>query len=158
MVDEAPKRTLGFLLNDVARRMRKRFEQRARRLGLTRAQWQVLANLSRNEGIQQSGLAELLDVEPITLVRILDRLQAAGMIERRAHPADRRAWQLYLTPQAQPVLREIRAIGATVREEALTGIPDATRELLLDTLEAIKENLLTLPPIDDEEVAEARHG
>ena len=155
MVDEPPRRILGFLLNDAARLMRKRFEQRARRLGLTRSQWQVLANLSRHEGIQQSGLADVLDIEPITLVRILDRLQAAGMVERRPHPADRRAWQLFLTPQAQPVLREIRAVGAVVREEALAGISATRREALLDTLEAMKENLLR--PVHEEE-PEARHG
>jgi MarR family transcriptional regulator, transcriptional regulator for hemolysin len=78
-----PDRNLGFILHDAARLLRKRFEQKARGLGLTRSQWQVLAHLARHEGIHQGALAEILELEPITLVRILDRLQAAGLIERR---------------------------------------------------------------------------
>jgi MarR family transcriptional regulator for hemolysin len=81
--------TLGFLLHDVARLLRKRFEQRAKSHGLTRSQWQALAYLSKNEGIHQSGLAEILEIEPITLVRILDRLAERGLVERRPHPTDR---------------------------------------------------------------------
>ncbi|MFC3001433.1 MarR family winged helix-turn-helix transcriptional regulator [Falsiroseomonas tokyonensis] len=83
---EAPDRNLGFLLHDTARMLRKGFEQNARHLGLTRAQWQVMATLARNEGLYQGALAELLELEPITLVRILDRLQANGLIERRLNP------------------------------------------------------------------------
>ena len=142
MSADAPARTLGFLLHDVARLLRKRFEQKARGLGLTRAQWQVLAHLALQEGIHQGALAEILEIEPITLVRILDRLQAAGLVERRAHPKDRRYWQLYLTPKAHPILVEIRALGAETREEALAGIPDEDRERLLHTLLAMKANLV----------------
>src|SRR5258708_21469911 len=82
--------TLGFLLHDVARLLRKRFEQNARGSGLTRSQWQVLAYLAKNEGINQSGLADLLEIEPITLGRIVDKLQMLGLIERHPHPSDRR--------------------------------------------------------------------
>ena len=96
---ELPERNLGFLLHDVARLMRKRFEQKARGLGLTRSQYSVLAHLARNEGIQQGGLAEILEVEPITLTRILDRLEEAELVERRAHPKDRRIRLLHLTPE-----------------------------------------------------------
>src|SRR5215475_11511096 len=92
--------TLGFILHDAARLLRKRFEQHARGLGLTRSQFQALAYLATNEGIHQGGLADLLDIEPITLVRILDRLEARSLIERRAHPTDRRIRLLYLTPKA----------------------------------------------------------
>src|SRR5436190_23691376 len=93
---------LGFLLHDAARLMRKRFEQRARAagLGLSRAHWQILALLKRNEGIQQGALADLMDIEPITLVRQIDRCQAAGLVERRPDPKDRRAWRLFLTEKA----------------------------------------------------------
>src|SRR6478672_13626425 len=98
------KPTLGFLLHDVARLLRKRFEQRARDLGLTRSQWQTLAYLNVNEGIHQSGLAEILEVEPITLVRILDKLQERGLIERRQHPSDRRIWLLFLKEAARPLI------------------------------------------------------
>ena len=112
---ELPERNLGFLLHDVARLMRKRFEQKARGLGLTRSQYSVLAHLARNEGIQQGGLAEILEVEPITLTRILDRLEEAELVERRAHPKDRRIRLLHLTRKAHPLLDEIFAIGAATR-------------------------------------------
>lgn len=139
-----PGRTLGFVLNDVARLLRKEFEQRARAdaLGLTRAQASVLAYLARQEGINQASLAQILEVEPITLARLLDRLQAASLIERRADPKDRRAHLLYLTEAAYPLLDRIFALAAEVREDALAGVPEADRDRLLDTLLAIKVNLL----------------
>lgn len=137
-----PERTLGFLLHDVARLLRKRFEQNARDLGLTRAQWQVLAHLARNEGIHQGGLADILELEPISLGRILDRLQAAGLAERRPHPKDRRVWLLFLRPKAHPVLEKMRTIGAETRAEALAGVPEAEREQLIHILTTMKENLI----------------
>lgn len=136
-----PPPTVGFLLHDVARLLRKRFEQRARELGLTRSQWQVLAYLDRNPGIQQGALAELIDVEPITVGRIVDKLQDCGVVERRPHPSDRRAWQLHLTHLAGPKLEQMRAIGELTRAEAFLDIPDAEREQLLDTLSTMKTNL-----------------
>jgi MarR family transcriptional regulator for hemolysin len=136
-------RNLGFLLHDVARLMRKRFEQNARGLGLTRSQYSVLAHLARNEGIQQSGLAEILEVEPITLTRILDRLEEAELVERRTHPRDRRIRLLHLTPKAHPLLGEIFAIGAATRGEALEGVAEAEREQLFAMLSRMKANLLT---------------
>src|ERR1700682_4476333 len=94
--------TLGFLLHEVARLLRRRFEQNARDFGLTRSQWQVLASLANNEGINKSGLADLLEIEPITLGRIVDRLQARGLIERHPDPSDRRAGPPPLTPAPAP--------------------------------------------------------
>jgi MarR family transcriptional regulator for hemolysin len=152
-----PERTLGFLLHDVARLLRKRFEQNARDLGLTRAQWQVLAHLARNEGIHQGGLADILELEPISLGRILDRLQAAGLVERRPHPKDRRAWLLFLRPKAHPVLEKMRAIGAATRAEALAGVPEAEREQLIHILTAMKENLIAASANGSGERI-ARHG
>jgi DNA-binding MarR family transcriptional regulator len=144
MSHEIPGRTLGFVLNDVARLMRKRFEQRARAaaLGLTRAQAAVLAHLARQEGINQAALAQLLELEPITLARLLDRLQAAGLIERRSDPKDRRAHLLYLTESAYPLLDRIFALAAEVREDALTGVAEADRGRLLDLLIEMKANLI----------------
>jgi DNA-binding MarR family transcriptional regulator len=144
MDHEIPSRTLGFVLNDVARLMRKRFEQRARAaaLGLTRAQAAVLAHLARQEGINQAALAQLLELEPITLARLLDRLQAAGLIERRADPKDRRAHLLYLTDTAYPLLDRIFALAAEVREDALAGVAEAERGRLVDLLIAMKANLI----------------
>lgn len=145
--------SLGFLLHDVARLLRKRFEQRARSLGLTRAQWQVLVHLAQNEGIHQSGLAEILETEPITLLRILDKLEARGLIERRRHATDRRIWLLYLREAAHPILDVLREFGTATRGEALETIPDAEQLRLFETLTTMKSNLLKacVMPIDDKE-------
>ncbi len=136
-----PPPTVGFLLHDVARLLRKRFEQHARDFGLTRSQWQVLAYLDRNAGIQQGALAELMDVEPITVGRILDKLESCGLAERRPHATDRRIWQLYLTEKAGPKLEEMRTLGELTRAEAFGEIPAVERARLLDTLERMKTNL-----------------
>jgi DNA-binding MarR family transcriptional regulator len=133
--------TLGFLLHEVARLLRRRFEQNARDSGLTRSQWQVLAYLANNEGINQSGLADLLEIEPITLGRIIDKLQARGLIERHPDPSDRRAWLLHLTPAARPKLSQLRRLGDVTRGEALAGVSEADTERLLRTLQALKANL-----------------
>ena len=134
--------TLGFLLHEVARLLRKRFEQNARGSGLTRSQWQVLAYLAQNEGINQSGLADLLEVEPITLGRIVDKLQVLGLVERRPDPSDRRVWLLHLTPAARPKLTLLHSLGVVTRGEALVGVSSADIEHLLKTLQALKANLI----------------
>jgi MarR family transcriptional regulator for hemolysin len=133
--------TLGFLLHDVARLLRRRFEQNARGSGLTRSQWQVLAYLANNEGINQSGLADLLEIEPITLCRIVDKLQTLRLIERHPDPSDRRVWLLHLTPAAHPKLSLLRRLGEVTRGEALAEIPEADTERLLKTLQTLKSNL-----------------
>ena len=157
MSHEIPSRTLGFVLNDVARLMRKRFEQRARAaaLGLTRAQAAVLAYLARQEGINQAALAQLLELEPITLARLLDRLQAAGLVERRPDPKDRRAHLLYLTAAAYPLLDRIFALAAEVREDALAGVAEADRGRLLDLLIEMKANLVAVAATVESETASA---
>jgi MarR family transcriptional regulator for hemolysin len=134
--------TLGFLLHDVARLLRKRFEQRAKHMGLTRSQWQTIAYLARNEGIHQSGLAELLEIEPITLMRVLDKLVDRGFVERRRHETDRRISLLYTTELARGLLSDMRAIGDATRSEALQDIPDEDREKLVTILDLMKSNLL----------------
>jgi MarR family transcriptional regulator, transcriptional regulator for hemolysin len=138
---EANSSTLGFVLHDVARLLRKRFEQNARGSGLTRSHWQVLTYLAQNEGINQSGLADLLDVEPITLCRIVDKLRAFGLIERHPHPSDRRVWILHLTPAAHPKLMQVRKLGDMTRSEALAGVSDTDGLHLLESLQALKLNL-----------------
>eukprot|EP01035_Chromulina_nebulosa_P015230 gene15230-20176_t len=134
--------TLGFLLHDVARLLRKRFEQRAKCLGLTRSQWQTLAYLSANEGIHQGGLADILEIEPITLVRILDKLAERGLIERRQHPTDRRIWRLYMRDAARPLLDAMRELGEQTRGEALDGVSPEQREQLFGLLSVMKTNLV----------------
>jgi DNA-binding MarR family transcriptional regulator len=141
MADSTLDVSFGFLLHDIARLMRKRFDQRARSLGLTRSQWQVLAHLARHEGINQAGLADVLEIEPITVGRLIDRMADAGWVERRAHPTDRRARLLYLTAKARPVFDRMRALGEEVREETLTGLSEVERNRLTDTLIAVRNNL-----------------
>ncbi|MGV1793734.1 MarR family transcriptional regulator [Rhizobium lusitanum] len=135
--------TLGFLLHDVARLLRKRFEQRAKDLGLTRSQWQTLAYLANNEGIHQAGLAEILEIEPITLVRILDKLSDRGLVERRQHPSDRRSWLLYMREEARPLMDTMRNIGDQTRKEALEGTSQEDNEHLYALLTLMKSNLLS---------------
>jgi MarR family transcriptional regulator for hemolysin len=138
---EVDSPALGFLLHEVARLLRKRFEQNARDSGLTRSQWQVLTYLAQNEGINQRGLAELLEIEPITLGRILDKLETLGLIERRPHPTDRRTWLLHLVEAARPKLIQIHELGDVTHREALAGVSEDDGQCLLKTLEAMKANL-----------------
>lgn len=144
MVDDPYKRRLGFLLHDVARLMRRRFDRQAQALNLTRAQWSVLFHLHRNEGSTQACIAQLMDIKPITLARLIDRLEADGWVERRCHPSDRRARCLYLAAKAHPVLDAMQDISNRVRNEAVAELPDAEVEHFLDTLEHIKANLTAL--------------
>jgi DNA-binding MarR family transcriptional regulator len=153
---DVPETNLGFLLHDTARLLRKRFEQKARALGLTRAQWQVLATLARNQGLHQGALADILEIEPITLVRILDRLQAAGLVERRLHATDRRLRLLHLTAAAHPILAQIQELGRQTREEAFAGIAAEERARLLAILLATRANL-TAPCVAEQE-PEVSHG
>jgi MarR family transcriptional regulator for hemolysin len=138
---QPPFNTFCFLLSDAARLMRKRFEQNARELGLTRAQWQALAYLARNEGVSQCALADMLDIEPITLGRTIDRLAAQGLVERRPHDKDRRAWRLYLREAALPLLEAIAPISERTRQEALAGVSEADRAALMRVLETARGNL-----------------
>jgi DNA-binding MarR family transcriptional regulator len=150
--------TLCFLLHEVARLLRKRFEQISRECGLTRSQWQALAYLAQNEGINQSGLAEFLDVEPITLSRILDKLEACGLIERHPDPSDRRVWILRLAPAARPKLVQARKLSEITRREALTGLSEAEDLRLLETLQVLKFNLTEACNRSVEKQKRASHG
>jgi MarR family transcriptional regulator for hemolysin len=136
-----PERSFGFLLHDIARLLRKKFDQRARGLGLSRAQWQVLVHLSRHEGINQSGLADILEIENITLGRLIDRMEEAGWVERRPDPDDRRARLLYTTPKVAPVMERMRELAEATRNEALAGLSAPQRDALVDTLIQVRGNL-----------------
>jgi len=144
MVSHDPNRSFGFIVSDVTRLLRRSFNRRAQRmgLGLTPAQWQTLAHLRRNEGINQGALAQILEVQPITLSRLIDRLEAAGWVDRRPDPGDRRAVRLFLTAAAEPILDRIRAVAMETIAEAMAGIPDAERERIIDALLIVRENLL----------------
>jgi MarR family transcriptional regulator, transcriptional regulator for hemolysin len=130
--------TLGFIIHDVARLLRKRFERHARGSGLTRSQWHVLAILARNEGVSQRALARLLDIEPTTLGRIVDGLQAIGLIKRSKDRDDRRVWLLHLTPAAYPKLSLMRRLSDVTREEALADISEADKRKLFETLQTLR--------------------
>lgn len=132
---------LGFLLNDVSRLMRQRFDERARGLGLTRAQWRVLGHLRRYEGINQGSLAEILEVETVTLGRHIDRLEDAGWVERRRDPADRRVWRLHLAEKSRPMIDRLTDLSTEVREFALGGLSKLDRDHLIATLQIMKDNL-----------------
>jgi MarR family transcriptional regulator for hemolysin len=132
---------LGFLLHDVARLLKKRFEQNSRASGLTRSQWQVLTYLAQNEGINQAGLAELIEIEPITLGRIIDKLETLRLIKRNPHPTDRRRWLLHLMPAARAKLEQAREYDDVTRREAMVGVSEDDAQRLLKTLQALKENL-----------------
>jgi MarR family transcriptional regulator, transcriptional regulator for hemolysin len=137
-------RSLGFLLADVSRLVRRRFDQRASGLGLTRAQWRVLAQLRRREGTKQISLAEILEIDPITLGRHIDRLVDKGFVERRPDPVDRRAWRLYLRTEVRPVLQQMRKMSTITRGEALVGMTEHDHDRLIEMLLKIKENMLAL--------------
>lgn len=148
------KDSIAFLISDVSRLMRRRFDERARLIGVTRTQWRVLKALQRGEGINQGGLADLLEVEPITLCRMIDRLAEADLVERRRDPADRRAWRLYLTDRARPLVDELGQIGETLVESALRGVAPAEQDAAMATLQRIYANLSE--PISSD--SEAAHG
>ena len=131
----------------MSRRNVQRFEERARSLGLTLPQCRVLLYLANNEGISQVHLAEITDIEPMTLVRILDRMESDGWLERRADPADRRARRLYLKAEGKPLVEDIWRLVELTRQEAFAGIPKKQAELLITLLEKVQRNLATLDPL-----------
>ncbi len=151
---EALQPNIGAKLHDVARLIRRRFERRAREAGLpiTRQQARALLYIARNEGLSQAAVATMLDIEPIGLVRMLDRLHEEGLVERRLHPTDRRVRTLWLTPLAWAVVDRILAINAEIRAEACTGLSPASVQAMLRTLDHMKANLL---PAEEAESAAA---
>src|SRR5499425_3837435 len=122
MAPRSLNREFAFLLNDVARMLRTYADHKAGQFGITRAQWTVLARLDRFEGLKQNELAEMLDLQPITLTRLLDGLASNGLIERRPDPNDRRAKRLYLTPAARPLLERLSVLGEELMGTALAGL------------------------------------
>jgi MarR family transcriptional regulator for hemolysin len=134
-------REFAFTLMDVARLMKTYADQRARQFGISRAQWGVLMRLHLNEGLNQADLAEILDLQPITLTRLLDTLAANGLIERKPDPNDRRANRLYLTPAALPLLEQLNKLGADMMASVLDGLDPNRIERMLQDLEEVRTNL-----------------
>ena len=139
---------IGTMVAQVARLMRRSFDARARGIGVTRPQWQVLSLLDRHEGINQGGLADMLEVEPITLGRMIDRLQEADLVERRPDPTDRRAWRLFNTAKGAALLDQLRPYANETFEIALDGIAETDRDNLMAMLLKIRANLTRkVPPV-----------
>ena len=153
-------RTLGFLVADIARLLRRSMDRRLQSLGLTQAQWRAIVHLSRSEGMTQAALAESLEIQPITLTRLIDRMESAGWVERRTHPLDRRAVQLYLTSQSQPILEQMHARAADTLNEATRGVTPRAQRQLVATLEQLKHNLIAAETaaVSPEPSGIARHG
>jgi MarR family transcriptional regulator for hemolysin len=140
-------RTFGFLLKETSRLYVQRFEQRAGTLGLTLSQCKVLVYLAKQEGVSQARLGDLTDLEPMTLVRILDRMESDGWLERRSDPADRRARCLYLKAKGKPLADEIWHLVDLTRREAFAGISREHADLLIELLEKIQSNCTSLKPL-----------
>lgn len=138
--------SFGFLVNDITRLLKRSFDRRAERWGLTRSQWYVMMHLDRCQGAKQAALAEVLDIRPITLARHIDRLEKAGWVRRVADRGDRRANRLYLTDQAHPVMETMRTLAREAREEALGGLSAEDRCALMALLQTVKRNLQKAEP------------
>jgi DNA-binding MarR family transcriptional regulator len=132
--------TFPFEIGETAHALRKAFDRLAVGLGVTRAQWKVLFKLTRTPGLRQVELADMLDLEPITLCRIVDRLEEAGLVERSSDPEDRRAWRLHVTAKAQPLIDKLQKIGAELVEQAFTGIDPQDIETTRKVLARVREN------------------
>tara|TARA_R110000868_G_scaffold47354_2_gene155445 strand:- start:6190 stop:6654 length:465 start_codon:yes stop_codon:yes gene_type:complete len=141
-----PGLNIGFLVGDTSRMLRRIFNERLTHLGLTQAQWRALAHLSRNEGLNQVSLADRLDVQPITVARLIDKLVAAQLVERRPDPNDRRAQRLFLTAQAMPVLEQIWDVADETYAVVLKGMSEAERDQLIELLTRLQVNIGPLQP------------
>ena len=141
MPHRSQNREILFTISDVGRLLRTYADQKARLHGMTRAQWAVLLRLERREGLKQSDLADDLDIQPITLTRLVDRLCDSGLIERRPDPTDRRAKRLYLTPAARPLLDRIATQVKELAETVLAGVDPAAVGVMLKQLGLARDNL-----------------
>jgi DNA-binding MarR family transcriptional regulator len=132
----------AFEVAETARLIRREANKRAVVLGATKAQWRVLARLNRaGDAVRQIELAEALDIEPITLCRMIDRLEEAGLVERRRDGADRRAWRIHLTAAAAPVIAKLEAMGTQFNADILSGVSETDRETALRVLARIRHNI-----------------
>ena len=136
-----PIENLGWEIAETAHSVRRAFDRRALKLGVTRAQWRLMLRLAASPSLRQVEVAELLDIEPITLCRIVDRLEEAGLVERQRDPSDRRAWLLNLTERAEPLLEKLRAIATELSAEAFGGLETAHIDALRSGLARIRDNL-----------------
>lgn len=144
MQHEPANPTIGYLIADLTRLFGRIFDRRAAHLGLTRAQWRALKRIHDHQGLSQVELADGMDMEPIAVGRLVDRLQKAGFVERRTDPDDRRRWRLYLRPQAMQVMDDIIELSSRLRAEALEGLSDGEVEAVMRALLHLRDNLTRL--------------
>jgi len=136
-----PNASFGFLVSDISRLLRERFNTTAQSIGLTLAQARALVHLARNEGINQTALAAILEIQPITLLRQIDKLEEAGLVQRRPDPNDRRAQQLFLTAAAEPLLERIFSMGTDLSASAFCGMDERSQEVMIGLLQRVRQNL-----------------
>jgi len=141
---QEPPENIGFIIGDVSRMLRTVYDRRVEPLGLTRAQWRVMARINRMEGCTQTELAAGLEIEKPTLGRLIDRLQVNDWVERRADETDARTKRIYLTPRAQPVLKEMILLADDVLAGAIAGLSPDQADQLLHSLLHVKSNLSEL--------------
>lgn len=141
---KSPDNSFAYTLHDVTCLFRKHFDRRAIRFDLTRAQWRALKSIRRREGLSQTELAEFLEMEPIAVGRVIDRLVAAAFVERRADPNDRRRWCLHLTAKAHEVTDDMEVLAAELRQEALAGVTQTDFEAFERVLAKIRSNLVAI--------------
>lgn len=145
MMPSNPDRSIGFLVGDCSRMLRRSFNERVMVAGLTQAQWRALVHLSRNEGLNQVSLAELLEVQPITVARLIDKLVANGFVERRPDPNDRRAQRLFLSSTSMPLLDQLWETANALHEFAYDGMTAEEQHLLIELLIKLRSNLAKSP-------------
>lgn len=155
---ESAERNIGYLMHDAARLMRVNYDRRMRDLGLTRSQWWVLNYVFFNEGIIQTELSAILEIERATLGRLLDRLEEKDWIERRPDPNDRRAKRVFLTRQVDDLIQTMRERAREMRAQTLSGLSADDQEWLIDTLIKIKKNLSQMVENEENMTKETNHG
>lgn len=137
----ADKSSFAYTVADITRLFRRVFDRRSAQLGLTRAQWLALSRIARAQGLTQTELAQELDLEPIAVGRVIDRLEAAGFIERRADPDDRRCWRLFLAVKSDAVMADMQQIAAALRDDVLAGVSPGEFAVTMQVLARVKETL-----------------
>ncbi|MER9326965.1 MarR family transcriptional regulator [Mesorhizobium sp. M0152] len=146
---------LGFLIHDVQRLMRKRFETRASGLGLSSAQWRLMVRVAKEAGVTQARLAELLEIEPISVSRLVDRMEEGGWIERRADATDRRVRMIFPTAKASAAYAEVKSLAGEVYEDSLVGVSPEDRGVLIRALDTMARNLAEDDASSDEKIKNA---
>jgi MarR family transcriptional regulator for hemolysin len=150
--DYKTRAPLGYLIHEVGRLMKRRFEEEAKLQGITLPQWRTLAQIAKNADVTQAALAALVDADPMTMSGILDRLEKRGLIERYTDPADSRAKRARLLPEGTKLFEAARTVGLAMYESALEGVSQADRDTVTAVLSCMRDNLSGQPADQKEPV------